>query len=108
MIAQGTPDVYQGHPTLVQKPDDSLLVVWTINHGGAAGPMATSVDGGTTWKRIDDAAPEGYKKHTNCPSVYRLVDAAGVARRSVATPNWSALCSRFKRIFQLRLHGRRR
>ena len=80
VIAQGTPDVYQGHPTLVQKPDDSLLVVWTINHGGAAGPMATSVDGGTTWKRIDDAAPEGYKKHTNCPSVYRLVDAAGVAR----------------------------
>lgn len=77
VIAQGTPDVYQGHPYLVKNPDDSLILVWSIGHGGHAGPIATSDDGGTTWKRIDAAAPESFQKHTNCPSVYRLVAADG-------------------------------
>ncbi len=77
VIAAGTPDVYQGHPYLAQNPDDSLLLVWCVEHGGAAGPIARSVDAGKTWTRIDQNAPEGYKKHINCPSVYRLVDKEG-------------------------------
>ena len=80
VIAQGTPDVYQGHPYLLKTPDDDLFVVWCINHGGAAGPMATSVDGGLTWTRLDDRLPAGYRNHTNCPSIYRLVAADGTER----------------------------
>lgn len=78
VVAAGTPDVYQGHPYLVQNPEDaSLLLVWNINHGGYAGPIAKSADGGLNWERLDDRAPEGYKQHKNCPSVFRLVGADG-------------------------------
>ena len=77
VIAQGEPNLYQGHPYLVKNPDDSLIVVWSIDHGGYAGPMATSADGGLTWERIDSSAPEGFRKHKNCPSIYRLVAADG-------------------------------
>lgn len=77
VIAQGTPEVYQGHPYLVQNPDDSLLLVWNVDHGGTAGPIAKSVDGGLSWTRHDSGAPETFKTHRNCPSVYRLVAADG-------------------------------
>lgn len=77
VVAAGTRDVYQGHPYLVKNPDDSMLLVWNIGHGGFAGPIAESDDGGLTWNRLDSGAPEGYKKHKNCPSVYRLVGADG-------------------------------
>ena len=77
VVAAGTRDVYQGHPYLVKNPDDSMLLVWNIGHGGYAGPIAESRDGGLTWKRLDSGAPENYKKHKNCPSVYRLVGADG-------------------------------
>lgn len=85
VVAAGTPEVYQGHPYLVQNPDDSLLISWCVNHGGHAGPLAESVDGGLTWKRLDENAPEGFVKHTNCPSIYRLVDANGNAWHWVFT-----------------------
>ncbi|MBQ9872931.1 MAG: exo-alpha-sialidase [Thermoguttaceae bacterium] len=85
VIAAGTPEVYQGHPYLVKNPDDSLLVVWCVNHGGAAGPIAKSVDGGLTWTRLDENAPPEYRTHINCPSVYRLVDANGKAWHWVFT-----------------------
>jgi hypothetical protein len=32
----------------------TIFCVWCINHGGAAGPMARSDDGGVTWTRIDE------------------------------------------------------
>ena len=80
VIAAGTPDVYQGHPYSVLMPDGkTVFVVWCINHGGFAGPMAKSVDGGKTWERIDDRLPAGYKKHKNCPSIFRMVNAEGKA-----------------------------
>ncbi len=85
VIAEGTPDVYQGHPYLVQNPDESLLVVWCVNHGGHAGPIAQSLDKGVTWQRIDEHAPEGYQEHINCPSIYRLVDGNGKAWHWVFT-----------------------
>ena len=78
VIAQGTPEVYQGHPTAVLLPDGkTLIAVWTLGHGGFAGPMAESTDAGLSWTRIDDRAPEGYRRHRNCPSIYRMTDRDG-------------------------------
>ena len=81
IIAKGTENVYQGHPTTLLMPDNkTMFAVWSIGHGGPAGPMARSDDGGLTWTRLDDRLPEGYKKHVNCPSIYRLVDHDGRER----------------------------
>ena len=81
VIAAGTTNVYQGHPTTVSLADGkSIFAVWCINHGGAAGPMARSDDGGKTWVRLDDTLPPGYKAHQNCPSLYRMMDPQGKER----------------------------
>lgn len=81
VIAAGTTDVYQGHPTTLLMPDGkTLFAVWNLGHGGHAGPMATSEDGGLTWTRIDDRLPATYSTHQNCPSIYRMVDAQGKER----------------------------
>lgn len=77
IVASGTTEIYQGHPFLVQNPDDSLLTVWCENHGGNAGPIAESHDGGLSWTRLDDNMPKDYRNHINCPSIFRLVDANG-------------------------------
>ena len=46
-IASGTEEVYQGHPTTLLMPDGkTMFAVWCLNHGGFAGPMARSDDGG--------------------------------------------------------------
>ncbi|MFV0592219.1 MAG: sialidase family protein [Draconibacterium sp.] len=75
VIAEGTEEVYQGHPTTVLMPDGkTMYCVWSIGHGGFAGPMAVSHNGGIMWKRMDDQLPEGFTKHKNCPSIYRLFD----------------------------------
>lgn len=81
VLAEGTPEVYQGHPTTLLMPNrKTLFAVWCINHGGAAGPMARSDDGGLSWRRLDDRLPPGYATHQNCPSIYRLIDPSGKAR----------------------------
>jgi hypothetical protein len=81
IIAAGTEQTYQGHPTTVLMPDGkTIFCVWCINHGGAAGPMARSDDGGVTWTRMDELMPEGFKTHQNCPSIYRMTDPAGKER----------------------------
>jgi hypothetical protein len=78
VIAAGTETTYQGHPTTLLLPDGkTLLCVWSINHGGSAGPMARSNDGGLTWSRLDASLPPGFATHQNCPSIYRLLDPAG-------------------------------
>ncbi len=87
VIAEGTKDLYQGHPTTLLMPGGkTIFAVWCINHGGSAGPMAKSSDGGKTWERLDDQLPEGFKTHQNCPSIYRLTDTQGKSRLWV----WSA------------------
>jgi hypothetical protein len=81
VIAAGTEQVYQGHPTTTLLMDGkTIFCVWCINHGGAAGPMARSDDGGKTWMRLDDTLPEGFKTHQNCPSIYRMTDSVGKER----------------------------
>jgi len=78
VVAAGTEITYQGHPTTVLLPDGrTIFCVWCVNHGGAAGPMARSDDGGLTWTRLDAQLPPGFATHQNCPSIYRLVDPAG-------------------------------
>lgn len=81
VIAAGTKTTYQGHPTTLLMPDGTtIFCVWCINHGGAAGPMARSDDGGLTWQRLDSTLPAGFKTHQNCPSIYRLTDTTGKSR----------------------------
>jgi BNR repeat-like domain len=81
VIAAGTAQTYQGHPTTLLLPDGkTIYCVWCINHGGAAGPMAKSTDGGLTWTRLDDLLPPGFATHQNCPSIYRLIAPNGKAR----------------------------
>ena len=81
ILAAGTEQVYQGHPTTTLLADGkTIFCVWCINHGGAAGPMARSDDGGKTWTRIDDTLPDGFKTHQNCPSIYRMTDPSGKER----------------------------
>jgi len=81
VIAAGTKEIYQGHPTTLLMPDNrTMFCVWCVEHGGAAGPMARSDDAGLTWRRLDDTLPPGFSKHRNCPSLYRITDPAGKER----------------------------
>lgn len=97
VIAAGTEDVYQGHPTTVLLEDGkTMFCVWSIGHGGPAGPMAVSRDGGINWKRIDTELPSRYKNHKNCPSIYRMMDMkTGIVRLCVfsAQPNMPRIMS---------------
>lgn len=81
VIAAGTRDVYQGHPTTLLMPDGkTMFAVWSVGHGGPCGPMARSDDGGLTWARLDDTLPTSFRNFRNCPSIYRMVDRAGQER----------------------------
>ena len=73
VIAPGTEETYQGHPTTVVADDGTIFCVWTIRHGGHCGPMARSTDGGKTWTRCDEIMPPEYAaKHVNCPTLQRI------------------------------------
>lgn len=83
VVARGSPqaDAYHAHPTTAMLADNrTIFCVWNIGHGGHAGPMARSDDGGLTWTRMDDALPPNYVNFKNCPSIYRLTDAQGKER----------------------------
>jgi hypothetical protein len=88
VLAQGlkedgkhSPEGYWAHPTTVMLADGkTLFAVWTYYHGGHAGPMARSENGGLTWTRLDDLLPQNYWNFRNCPSIYRLTDPKGKER----------------------------
>ena len=80
IVAAGTEDVYQGHPTTAMTSDGRIIAVWCTPHGGWCGPAAESSDGGKSWTRIDGRFPEGFRHHVNCPSIYRLAGPDGKAR----------------------------
>lgn len=83
IIAEGTPEIYQGHPTTVLSADGStVFCVWTLGHGGPCGPMARSIDGGKTWIRMDDILPQSYSAtHKNCPTIQAITTPDGTERR---------------------------
>lgn len=81
IIARGTPEVYNAHPTTAMLANNkTMFCVWNIGHGGHAGPMARSDDGGQTWTSLDAALPPNYVNFRNCPSIYRLTDPQGKER----------------------------
>lgn len=80
VVAQGTAQVYQGHPTTLLLPDGkTIYCVWTLGHGGSCGPMKRSDDGGRTWSELLPT-PENWTQARNCPALYRLSDPQGKTR----------------------------
>ena len=82
VVAAGTEETYQGHPTTALMADGkTIFCVWTIGHGGHSGPMAKSDDGGVKWEMLPN--PTDWTRTRNCPSIYRLIDKAGKERLMV-------------------------
>lgn len=80
IIAEGTPEIRQGHANTVLLPDgQTLFVAWTYGHGGYCGPLKKSEDGGLTWSELLDV-PENWTVHKNCPAMYCLSDPLGTDR----------------------------
>ncbi|MFO7974802.1 MAG: hypothetical protein R6V12_09220, partial [Candidatus Hydrogenedentota bacterium] len=74
MIAEGAGDVRQGHANTVLLADGkTMFVAWCVGHGGPAGPLKRSDDGGLTWSGLLDV-PDNWPEHANCPPLYRLTD----------------------------------
>ncbi len=57
----------------------TVFCVWSIDHGGACGPLKRSDDGGRTWSELLPV-PASWKAVKNCPTIWRLTDPAGVSR----------------------------
>jgi len=75
------PEEYHAHPTTAMLADNkTIFCVWNLGHGGHAGPVALSEDGGLTWKRVDERLPPNYVNFKNCPSIYRIPDPTGKER----------------------------
>jgi hypothetical protein len=81
IIAQGSATDYHAHPTTALLADGkTMFCVWNMGHGGSAGPVARSDDGGLTWTRIDELMPPNYRNFKNCPSLYRITGPDGKER----------------------------
>ena len=79
VIAQGSVELYNGHPTTVLFDDGkTIFCTWSKGHGGSADFMSFSPDGGLTWR--NKPAPAQWKGLVNCPSAYLLTDKAGKQR----------------------------
>jgi len=90
VIAEGTQERYEGHPTTLLADDGkTMFCVWTKDHGGPCGPMARSDDGGRTWTRLDATLPPAYARtHRNCPVLQKVKGPDGVTRYFVYSAKW--------------------
>ena len=80
VIAQGTENQRQGHPSTLLMPDGkTMFVIWTFGHGGPLGPVKKSEDGGQTWSDFMDV-PDSWQQYANCPPLYLLKDPQGKQR----------------------------
>jgi hypothetical protein len=80
VVAQGTPEIRQGHPHTILMPDGkTIYAIWTIGHGGPCGQLKKSTDGGKTWSDMLET-PENWKQYANCPPLYLLTDPQGKER----------------------------
>lgn len=79
VVAAGTPDLYNGHPTTVLLDDGKTMVcTWSEGHGGKAAFIGFSYDAGLTWH--NSKAPKEWEGLVNCPSIYKLTDKQGRQR----------------------------
>lgn len=79
VLSEGTPELYNGHPTTVMLDDNkTIYCTWSFDHGGDAGLLAVSKDSGLTWTK--QAVPEDWSTMRNCPSIYNLKDKKGKER----------------------------
>ncbi|MBQ9888355.1 MAG: exo-alpha-sialidase [Bacteroidales bacterium] len=79
IIARGTPDLYNGHPTtLLLEDGKTMLCTWSKGHGGVAAFIGFSHDSGLTWDVQD--APKEWEGLVNCPSIYQMEDKSGKKR----------------------------
>lgn len=82
VIAEGTPELYNGHPTTVMLDDNkTIYCTWSYDHGGKVGFIAKSEDTGLTWQMLD--TPADWPSTSNCPSIYNLQDKSGKERLMV-------------------------
>lgn len=82
VIAEGTENLYNGHPTSVMLDDkQTILATWSSGHGGKAAFIARSTDKGKTWS-INNT-PDDWSEMSNCPSIYKLIDKMGKERLMV-------------------------
>ncbi|MEI9893284.1 MAG: hypothetical protein WDN28_05110 [Chthoniobacter sp.] len=80
VVAQGTEQIYQGHPTTLLLPDGrTMYAVWTLGHGGTCGPMKRSDDGGKTWSELLPT-PEDWTKARTAPRSTASPTRAGISR----------------------------
>jgi len=88
VIAEGTPALYNGHPTTVMLDDNkTIFCVWSKDHGGQTAFLAKSEDAGLTWRNL--LVPADWLSTRNCPSIYKLTDKNGKERLMIfaARPN---------------------
>ncbi|MEG1581319.1 MAG: sialidase family protein [Bacteroidaceae bacterium] len=79
VIAKGTPELYNGHPTSVLLEDQkTILCTWSFGHGGRAAFLGESKDAGRSWSVRK--TPADWSTMIDCPSLYRLTDKMGKER----------------------------
>ncbi len=88
LVAQGSEELYNGHPTTVMLDDKkTVFCTWSYDHGGHNGFLSVSRDGGLNWESLE--VPADWATTRNCPSIYNLKDKKGVERLFIfsAHPN---------------------
>ena len=79
-VAEGTADIGHFHPhTALLSDKKTIIAAWAVGHGGHAGPVARSEDGGLTWKRIDKIMPPNFGNF-QAGFFYHMTDPAGKER----------------------------